>query len=164
MGFSLENIVFFELLRRGYKVNIGKVGSTEVDFVAEKDSRLHYYQVTASLTDETTFQREITPLKTSRTIIRKRSSRSAVSLSGIMTGSRWRMQWIGRWGSGENQESSIGLNGSRCCFWLSSQMLCSNLVLFLLVRSKKLDLAQSTNLENKGLKIRCSYDIIIQIT
>ena len=63
LGFSLENIVFFELLRRGYKVNIGKVGSTEVDFVAEKDSRLHYYQVTASLTDENTFQREFTPLK-----------------------------------------------------------------------------------------------------
>ena len=36
LGFSLENIVYFELLRRGYKVMIGKIGSTEVDFVAEK--------------------------------------------------------------------------------------------------------------------------------
>lgn len=63
LGFSLENIVFFELLRRGCKVSIGKLGSTEVDFIAEKDSRLHYYQVTASLTDENTFSREITPLK-----------------------------------------------------------------------------------------------------
>ena len=63
LGFSLENIVFFELLRRGCKVSIGKLGNTEVDFIAEKDSRLHYYQVTASLTDENTFNREITPLK-----------------------------------------------------------------------------------------------------
>ncbi len=35
LGFSIENIVFFELLRRGNKVNIGKYGSTEVDFVAQ---------------------------------------------------------------------------------------------------------------------------------
>ncbi|MCR5306198.1 MAG: ATP-binding protein [Oscillospiraceae bacterium] len=63
LGFSLENIVFFELLRRGCKVSIGKLGNTEVDYIAEKDSRLHYYQVTASLTDENTFNREITPLK-----------------------------------------------------------------------------------------------------
>ena len=51
------------MLRRGYKVNIGKLGTTEVDFIAEKDHRLHYYQVTASLTDEKTFEREITPLQ-----------------------------------------------------------------------------------------------------
>ena len=63
LGFSLENIVFFELIRRGYKVNIGKVGNTEVDFVAQKNERYHYYQVTASLTDENTFEREIRPLK-----------------------------------------------------------------------------------------------------
>ena len=63
LGFSLENIVYLELLRRGYKVNIGKVGLTEVDFVAEKNDRIWYYQVTASLTDENTFHREITPLR-----------------------------------------------------------------------------------------------------
>lgn len=63
LGFSLENIVYLELIRRGYKVNIGKVGLTEVDFVAEKNDRIWYYQVTASLTDEKTFQREITPLR-----------------------------------------------------------------------------------------------------
>lgn len=63
LGFSLENIIYLELVRRGYKVNIGKVGLTEVDFIAEKDNRLHYYQVTASLTDENTFNREIAPLK-----------------------------------------------------------------------------------------------------
>ncbi|MGN1086891.1 MAG: DUF4143 domain-containing protein, partial [Porcipelethomonas sp.] len=63
LGFSLENIVYLELIRRGYSVNVGKVGSTEVDFVARKNNRLQYYQVTASLTDENTFNREITPLQ-----------------------------------------------------------------------------------------------------
>ena len=42
---------------------IGKAGTAEVDLTAEKDNRLHYYQVSASLTNENTFDREITPLK-----------------------------------------------------------------------------------------------------
>jgi len=63
LGFSLENVVYFELIRRGYQVNIGKVGNTEVDFVARKNERYHYFQVTASMTDEATFEREIRPLK-----------------------------------------------------------------------------------------------------
>lgn len=64
LGFSLENIVYFELLRRGYKVNVGKNGDTEVDFVAQKQGILHYYQVTADMTNEDTFHREIKPLQT----------------------------------------------------------------------------------------------------
>ena len=63
LGYSLENIVFFELLRRGYKVNVGKNGDTEVDFVAQKQGVLHYYQVTADMTNEDTFDREIRPLQ-----------------------------------------------------------------------------------------------------
>ena len=63
LGFSIENIVYFELLRRGNKVNIGKYGSTEVDFVAQKKGRLTYYQVTADMTAEETFEREMRPLK-----------------------------------------------------------------------------------------------------
>ena len=63
LGFSLENVIYFELIRRGYKVCIGRVGNTEVDFVAVKNERYHYYQVTASLTDENTFEREIRPLR-----------------------------------------------------------------------------------------------------
>ncbi len=63
LGFYLENIVFLELLRRGYEVNIGKVGSTEVDFVAKKNGRYHYFQVTDSMTAEAIFNREITSLK-----------------------------------------------------------------------------------------------------
>lgn len=63
LGFSLENVVFFELLRRGYEVNIGKVGTTEIDFVARKNDDVFYYQVTASLVEESTFEREMTPLR-----------------------------------------------------------------------------------------------------
>ena len=63
LGFSIENIVYFELLRRGNKVNIGKYGSTEVDFVAQKQGILTYYQVTADMTAEETFEREMRPLK-----------------------------------------------------------------------------------------------------
>lgn len=63
LGFSIENIVYFELLRRGYKVNIGKYGDTEVDFVAQKQGKLIYIQVTADLTNEETFAREVRPLQ-----------------------------------------------------------------------------------------------------
>ena len=63
LGFSLENVIYFELLRRGYEVNIGKVGSTEVDFIVHKNEDVYYYQVTASMVEETTFEREMAPLK-----------------------------------------------------------------------------------------------------
>ena len=62
-GFSIENIVYFELLRRGYQVNIGKYGSTEVDFVVQNQGILTYYQVTADMTAEETFEREMRPLR-----------------------------------------------------------------------------------------------------
>ena len=62
LGFSLENMVYFELLRRGYKVMIGKVGNTEVDFVAEKQGAYTYFQVTADMTAKETFEREMRPL------------------------------------------------------------------------------------------------------
>lgn len=63
LGHSLENLVYLELLRRGNEVMIGKVGNTEIDFVAKKGDETAYYQVTASLTDESTFNREMTPLR-----------------------------------------------------------------------------------------------------
>lgn len=62
LGFSLENMVYFELLRRGYKVMIGKLGNTEVDFVAEKQGEYSYFQVTADMTAQETFAREMKPL------------------------------------------------------------------------------------------------------
>lgn len=66
LGFSLENIVYFELLRRGYRVMIGKVGNTEVDFVAERKSTYSYIQVTADMTAKETFKRELKPLSNIR--------------------------------------------------------------------------------------------------
>lgn len=63
VGHILENIVYLELIRRGYRVNIGKVGDLEIDFIAEKDGDRIYYQVAASVLDPATFSREITPLQ-----------------------------------------------------------------------------------------------------
>ena len=70
-GFSLENIVYFELLRRGYKVYIGRIREFEVDFVALKSGVITYYQVSASLTDKNTFDREMRPLTIIRDNYRK---------------------------------------------------------------------------------------------
>ena len=58
----LENIVYLELLRRGYSVNIGKLGSKEVDFVAERPGSKLYVQVCYLFADEGTIEREFAPL------------------------------------------------------------------------------------------------------
>lgn len=63
LGFTIENIVYLELLRRRYNVNIGRSVRTEVDFIAKKNDVYTYIQVTASLVDENTFNREMRPLK-----------------------------------------------------------------------------------------------------
>lgn len=62
-GHLLENIVYLELLRRGYRVNIGKTGDYEVDFVAENPNQIRYYQVTQSLINEDVKNREIRSLE-----------------------------------------------------------------------------------------------------
>jgi predicted AAA+ superfamily ATPase len=60
IGHQIENIVYLELMRRGYTVNIGKSGrGKEVDFVAVGNSRTEYYQVSASVLDEQTLEREL---------------------------------------------------------------------------------------------------------
>ena len=61
-GHLLENLVYIELCRRGYRVHVGKSGEYEVDFVAEKSSGLIYIQVTESLISQETLQRELRPL------------------------------------------------------------------------------------------------------
>ena len=61
-GHILENIVYLELLRRDYRVYIGKVGKTEVDFVAEKANDKLYIQVTESMQSPETRERELRPL------------------------------------------------------------------------------------------------------
>jgi len=65
MGHILENIVYLELLRRGYEIHIGKVGQTEVDFVAIGDEGEEYYQVAYTVVDSDghTLARELAPLE-----------------------------------------------------------------------------------------------------
>lgn len=72
LGFSVENVVYFELLRRGYKVSVGKYGNTEIDFVAERNGELEYIQVTADMTAKETFDREMAPLTAVKDNYRKR--------------------------------------------------------------------------------------------
>lgn len=62
-GHIIENIVFLELIRRDYRVYIGKVGETEVDFVAEKPNDKIYIQVTESMQLPETRERELRPLR-----------------------------------------------------------------------------------------------------
>lgn len=62
MTHALENAVYFELLRRGFKVDIGKIDSNEVDFIARKNDKIQYYQVSFSVNkSDETLQREIRP-------------------------------------------------------------------------------------------------------
>ena len=65
-GHTLENIVYFELLRRGYDVVIGKVDNTEVDFIASKADGKLYVQVTESMKSEDVRTRELRPLQAIR--------------------------------------------------------------------------------------------------
>lgn len=62
-GQILENIVYLELIRRGYKVYIGKIGDNEIDFVCENKEGIEYYQVAYTVREKTTLERELTPLK-----------------------------------------------------------------------------------------------------
>ncbi len=62
-GHILENIVYLELLRRDYRVYIGKIGETEVDFIAEKPTDKIYIQVTESMLSPETRERELRPLR-----------------------------------------------------------------------------------------------------
>lgn len=62
-GHILENIVYLELIRRDYNVYIGKVGETEIDFVAEKPNEKLYIQVTESMQSTETRERELRPLR-----------------------------------------------------------------------------------------------------
>ena len=63
VGHMLENVVYLELLRRGYDVYVGKVDEFEVDFVVMDGKRTAYYQVAATVRDENTLNRELTPLR-----------------------------------------------------------------------------------------------------
>ncbi len=62
-GHALENIVYFELLRRGFYVSIGKIGNLEVDFIAANANEKMYIQVTESMKNESVRERELKPLQ-----------------------------------------------------------------------------------------------------
>lgn len=62
-GHAIENVVYFELLRRGYDVAIGKVDTAEVDFIATKTDEKLYVQVTESMVSEGVRRRELAPLQ-----------------------------------------------------------------------------------------------------
>ena len=62
-GHLLENVVYLELLRRGYRVNIGKSNDYKVDFVAENPNEIIYYQVTQTLLNEEVKNRELRSLE-----------------------------------------------------------------------------------------------------
>lgn len=63
-GHMLENVVYLELLRRGYQVKIGRIGDREIDFVAQKPGgRIEYFQVSQSVMDENTLTRELASLQ-----------------------------------------------------------------------------------------------------
>jgi len=59
---ALENVVFIELLRRGYTVSVGRIGSQEVDFVCQKNEQMLYIQVAYLITEPTTREREFKAL------------------------------------------------------------------------------------------------------
>lgn len=62
-GHILENVVYLELLRRGYDVYVGKVDEFEVDFVAQNSKGVSYFQVALSVRDNKTLERELRPLQ-----------------------------------------------------------------------------------------------------
>ena len=61
-GRILENVVFLELLRRGWELYVGKMDDQEIDFIAQRGDVREYYQVALSVRDEATFEREVRPL------------------------------------------------------------------------------------------------------
>lgn len=63
VGHILENIVYLELLRRGYRVYVGQLSDGEVDFVAINPEETIYYQVAATTLEESTLERELAPLR-----------------------------------------------------------------------------------------------------
>jgi len=62
-GHILENIVYLELIRRGFDVYIGKIGEREVDFVTRMGDEVHYFQVAMTILEPKTLQRELKPLE-----------------------------------------------------------------------------------------------------
>lgn len=86
-GHIIENVVYFELLRRGYDVAVGKIGTKEIDFIATRDNQKIYYQVTEDMTADSTRERELAPLRMVRDNYKKvvvtMHTNSTASVDGI---------------------------------------------------------------------------------
>lgn len=63
MGHILENVIYLELSRRGGEIYVGKMGDAEIDFIVLSNGQKQYYQVSLSVRDEKTMQRELEPLR-----------------------------------------------------------------------------------------------------
>ncbi len=85
LGHILENVVYLELLRRKNRVNIGKLAEKEVDFVATNMNEVEYYQVSASVLDERTLERELAPLQE----IKDNYSKTLLTLDDIGNGANY---------------------------------------------------------------------------
>jgi len=82
VGRRIENLVYLELLRRYSRVDIGKQGSSEVDFVARIENTTHYYQVSQTVLDEDTLMRELSPLQS----VKDNYPKTLLTLDRIGTG------------------------------------------------------------------------------
>jgi predicted AAA+ superfamily ATPase len=84
IGHDLENIVYLELLRRGYDVFIGSIPreNVEIDFIAQKNGEKHYFQVSATVMDQSTFAREVKSLQ----LITDNFPKMLLTLDRITTG------------------------------------------------------------------------------
>ena len=87
IGFVFENAVYLELLYQGWAPHVGKLGSAEVDYIAVKDGRTVYVQVTDEMSAEATRERELKPLRSIRDnhekIVVVRRGESEVTGDGI---------------------------------------------------------------------------------
>ena len=96
-GHILENIIYFELLRRGYDVAIGKLDNKEVDFIATKTEEKKFIQVTESMNAPETREQELSPCVRSRTTMKKSSSLWNATSPRVRTKSRSSGRWIFCW-------------------------------------------------------------------
>lgn len=78
---QIENIVYLELIRRGYDVAVGKYGDMEIDFTARKGKDIEYYQVTMSMLSDSVYERELRSLK----MIRDNYSKTVLSMDKFLT-------------------------------------------------------------------------------
>ncbi|WP_139652591.1 ATP-binding protein [Raoultibacter phocaeensis] len=97
IGFQLENVVYMELLRRGYAIEVGTLEKAEIDFVAQRRSERLYIQVSETLGDEKVFERELAPLRAIRdsfpkVVLTMDKLRVGTTEDGILVGSL--LEWL----------------------------------------------------------------------